>query len=130
MRGIGIAVLALLAAVACGSAGATPSGDEARKRPALSIVSVDPLTVKGKRFVAHERVKLLVGSPAPRMKAARADARGRFTVRFEIGADRLAGVVVQAIGSRGSRALIDVTAPGRAPLGSPPGGYHPPGERP
>jgi hypothetical protein len=116
MRGVGIAVFALLAAVACGSAGATPSGDEARKRPALSIVSVDPLTVKGKRFVAHERVKLLVGSPAPRMKAAQADARGRFTARFKIVTDG-PGIVIQAIGSRGSRAMIDITALDRAPLG-------------
>ena len=119
------ALVAIVLAVGCGSAGATPSGsdDEARKRATLSIVSVSPLTVTGKRFVAHERVKLLVGSPAPRMKAARADARGRFTVRFKIKADRCESVVVQAFGSGGSRAMADSTVPGCAPYGLP-------GERP
>lgn len=133
MRGVGIAVLALLVGVACGNAGASSSSgsDESRSRPTLSIVSLDPLTVRGRKFVAGERVKLLLGAPT-RTKAARADARGRFTVRFRIGTERCSAVVVQAFGSRGSRALVDVTAPTCSTLGSPSGrgGFSPPGERP
>jgi hypothetical protein len=132
MRAVGIALLLLLAGVACGSAGASSPGerDESRSRPTLGIVSLDPLTVRGREFVAGERIKLLLGTP-PRTKSARADARGRFTVRFRVGAGRCSGVVVQAFGSRGSRALVDVGAPTCSPLGSPPGGGDsPPGERP
>ena len=131
MRGVGIAFLLLLAGVACGSAGASsPSErDESGSRPTLSIVSLDPLTVRGRKFVAEERVKLLLGTP-PRTTSARADGRGRFTVEFGIRAARCSGAVVQAFGSRGSRAMVDVSAPNCSPLGSSPGDYSPPGARP
>jgi hypothetical protein len=124
MRGAALALLLGLAGVACGSAGAGSSSDQdaSRARPALSIVSLDPLTVRGKGFVARERVKLLVGATAPKTRSARADARGRFTANLGIkAAGRCASVAVQAIGSRGSRAFVDVTGPDCAPLGSPPG---------
>jgi len=122
MRAVGIALLLLVAGVACGSAGASSSGerDASRSRPALGIVGLDPLTVRGRGFVPRERVKLLLGTP-PRTTSARADGRGRFTVRFGIRAARCSGAVVQAFGSRGSRAQVDVTAPGCAAPGSLPG---------
>jgi hypothetical protein len=132
MRGIGAAVLALLVGVACGTADATPSStqDESTPRATLRITSLDPLTVAGTRFAPGERVKLLVGT---RMKATRADERGRFRTSFRIEVGRCSGVVVQAFGARGSRAMADVTAPQCAPSPSatdsePP--YTTPGERP
>jgi hypothetical protein len=121
MKGAVLA-LVLLAGVACGSAGADPSGEDRNPRPraVLTIVSVDPLTLRGKRFVPGERIKFIMGSPIPRMKAARADALGRVTVSFKITPGRCDGVVVQAFGSRGSRAMADAPVPGCAP-GSLPG---------
>jgi hypothetical protein len=138
MRGASAALAALLLGVACGSADATPSTteDESKTRPALKIASLDPLTVKGTRFVPSERVKLLVNAGRPRTKAAKVDDRGRFTISFRLDLDRCAGVVVQAFGTRGSRAMVDVTGPNCAPTGSAPGRddadppYSPPGERP
>lgn len=117
--------LVLFGGIACGSADAdSDTGDrELRARPVLTIVSVDPLVVRGKQFVPGERVKLLVGSPAPRMKAVRADALGRFTVRFELEVASCESVVVQAFGSRGSRAMADRPVLGCIPYGLP-------GERP
>jgi hypothetical protein len=132
-------LVALLLGVACGSADATPTTteDESKTRPALKIASLDPLTVKGTRFVPGERVKLLVNAGGARMKAAKVDERGRFAIAFRVDLDRCAGIVVQAFGTRGSRAMVDITAPNCAPTGSAPGRgdadpppYTPPGERP
>jgi hypothetical protein len=105
-------VTSLFLAAACGSAGATPSPhDAAKARPALKIVSLSPLTVKGAKFVPGERVKLLVSGAGGKSKAARADRHGRFTAAFAVKLDRCASFVVQAVGARGSRAMVDVTAP-------------------
>lgn len=105
-------VTSVFLAAACGSAGATPSSPhDAEARPALKIVSLSPLTVKGARFVPGERVKLLVSGGGGKSKAARADRRGRFTAAFAVKLDRCTSFVVQAVGARGSRAMVDVTAP-------------------
>jgi hypothetical protein len=137
MRGASAALVALLLGVACGSADATTSApeDESNSRPVLNIASLEPLTVKGKRFVPGERVKLLVNAAGSRMKAAKADERGRFTIAFRVELDRCSGVVVQAFGTRGSRAMVDITGPGCSPAGSgrdepEPPPISPPGERP
>jgi hypothetical protein len=136
MRGLTAAAVALVLGVACGSADATTSDtdEESKARATLTIVSLDPLRVRGVKFFAGERVKLLLNDPTVKMKAVRADVRGRFTVRFKLAAaGRCTGAVVQAFGSRGSRAMVDVTAPNCSPSpgrgdSDPP--FSPPGERP
>jgi hypothetical protein len=100
-------------AVACGPAGAETQASEESRRAQLVIVSSDPLVVRGLRFKAGERVKLLVtvGGRAAPMGAARASQAGRFTARLRAPASSSKAVVVQAIGARGSRATADVSAP-------------------
>jgi hypothetical protein len=107
-----LAVAVIVFAVACGPAGAETQTTEAR-RAHLVIVSTDPLVVRGLRFEPGERVKLLVtaGGRAAPMSAARASSAGRFTARLGRTVAAREALVVQAIGSRGSRAMADISAP-------------------
>ena len=113
MGGSVAALAALCFAVACGSTEAAPSSDDGGEgaRPALRVVSLSPLVVRGTRFVAGERVKLLVSAGTPRRRSARADRSGRFTAAFALELDPCTSFVVQAFGTSGSRAMVDVTAP-------------------
>jgi hypothetical protein len=100
------------AALACGSAAAATWAPE-RPRAQLVISSLDPLVVRGTGFLPGERVKLLVsagGRSAP-TGAARASGTGRFTARLKAAWSLSGAVVVQALGARGSRATVDVSAP-------------------
>jgi hypothetical protein len=97
-------------ALALGLAGGGLAADQA-KRPRLQILDTSPLTIRGTGFEARERVRLLVGSPKPLSKSVKAGVRGRFVARFAVHAGHGEAVVVQAIGSRGSRATIDITTP-------------------
>lgn len=106
MRLIGVTIAALLLA-ASGSAG----GDTSSKRPTLRLVDFEPLTVRGHNFKSGERVKLLVSARSVQRLAAKASARGEFTVELSARADRCTAVVVQAFGNRGSRAMVDMTTP-------------------
>jgi hypothetical protein len=98
----------MLVAVLCGSAAA--AGDA--RRPALRIVDLAPLTVRGTSFGPRERVTLLVNAGKPIRKRVLAGPRGGFTVRLGVRVEGCTAVVVQAIGARGSRAMVDVTRPG------------------
>lgn len=84
-------------------------------KPALRPLDLDPLTLRGTAFKSGERVKLLLSAPgAVRSKVVRAGERGRFRVVFGTAAGRCEPVVVQAIGSRGSRATFRHDVPGCA----------------
>jgi hypothetical protein len=107
VRGVVTALVSTLVLSACGAAFA---GSEA-KRPTLRIVDLSPLTVRGTNFKAAERVKLLVNAGGPISKSVKAGPRGGFLVRLGVRANGC-GVVVQAIGARGSRAMVDMTRPG------------------
>jgi hypothetical protein len=104
--------LALISA-ACGAQDASPGPAETSANPRLTIVSTSPLTAHGRGFRASERVKLIATGQGVESKTVKASARGGFTARFRMSPD--AAVAVQAIGSRGSRAMIDITQPDRTP---------------
>ena len=92
---------------------ATALGGADARRPALRITDVAPLTVRGTNFRPGERVKLLVSAGRPVTRAVRAGVRGGFVARLGVRVDAGAcSAVVQAIGSAGSRALVDLTRPG------------------
>ena len=98
MRRVAPALLFLL--LAAPAEGATA-------RPALRPVSLQPLTVQGVRFRANERVTLLLASEGVASKrVVRAGALGRFTVRYTLRVDRCTSYTLQAIGARGSRAML------------------------
>lgn len=95
-----------LAPVFCALLLAAPASGAATL-PALRPVSLQPLTVQGLRFRANERVTLLLASDGVASKrVVRAGARGRFTVRYTLRVDRCTSYTLQAIGARGSRALL------------------------
>jgi hypothetical protein len=81
-------------------------------KPALRPLDLDPLTLRGTSFKSGERVKLLVSASAyVRSRVVKANARGRFRVVFAFSPGRCDFVVVQALGTRGSRATFRIDAP-------------------
>jgi hypothetical protein len=87
---------------------ALPIGGEARARPSVTVTRVVPLTVKGSRFVAGERVKVVVRVPRVHRKIVKAGRRGRFLVIFRVAAAKCTTIEVVATGNRGSRATATV----------------------
>ena len=106
-------VTLIVFAAACGTAGAETTGPEQAREARLSIVSEDPLVVRGTGFRPGERVKLLfaVRTRSGAIGAARASQAGRFTARLGVSAKPMHALVVQAIGARGSRATAEISVP-------------------
>jgi hypothetical protein len=104
-------VLATVAGLLLAGAGAAYSAGEA-KRPTLRILELAPVRIQGTNFKPGERVKLLINAGGPVAKSVRAGPRGGFTTRLDVSVRGCDGLVVQAIGGRGSRAMTDVTRPG------------------
>jgi hypothetical protein len=76
--------------------------------PQLRIVSTKPAVVVGVGFRPHEKVRLLI-TPGPSIRTVRAGERGRFRAAIRLAVPRCGSFVVQALGSKGSRAMIDRT---------------------
>jgi hypothetical protein len=96
---VGMVFAALLAV------GPTTAGTGSASR--LHIASDAPVVIAGSGFRPYERVRLLIAAPGPATRIARAGGRGRFRVVLRFSMPRCGGVVVQAFGSRGSRAMVD-----------------------
>jgi hypothetical protein len=101
-----LALLAVLLAIPAmtgpaGGAVPTPAGNTAA-RATLEIVLTSPLTVAGQGFKPKERIRV---SANGRRKSVTAGARGSFEVAFRA-ANVCNGVVVVAVGSKGSRASV------------------------
>ncbi len=86
---------------------AVADADPERAAPNLRIVSDQPFVVAGSGFRSNERVHLLVAAPGPVSSTVRAGRLGRFRVILAAAAPRCGSIVVQAVGNRGSRAMID-----------------------
>ena len=108
MRALGVAICAAFFLLTTAASGA-------ERWARLAIVDREPLTIRGTRFAPNEKVRLHVSGPAQLTRSIRAGARGGFTTRFEVGLGRCDALVVQAVGSRGSRAQIDVAQQACAP---------------
>ena len=98
-------VLALALGVAGLADGSRPRPDRGAK---LALVSMEPLTLRGTRFLAGEKVRLTVAAGDDRfVRRTTANSRGSFTQHFStVTADRCDRLLAAAIGSRGSRASI------------------------
>jgi hypothetical protein len=73
-------------------------------RPALELVSIDPLRIRGQHFRAYERVRVTAWADGRRyVVATRAGQRGRFVVTVRTTAPPC-DLAVSAIGRRGSKA--------------------------
>jgi hypothetical protein len=101
MRAAAAAVLVLLLALP--AAAATP------RRATLKLAELAPLIVEGRAFGARERVVLTATAPSSqRMLAVVAWRNGSFTARFGLRVGRCTPITVRAVGSRGSRAILQV----------------------
>jgi hypothetical protein len=113
-------VTALIACSAAALLAATPgtARRDANQRPLLRVTSSDPVTITGLRFVARERVRVTVRSEGEvSSRRVRATPRGSFAVMFsEVTVDRCLGMIVNAVGDRGSRAGLKYAQPLCPPL--------------
>jgi hypothetical protein len=105
--------LALLTGSGCGAAPSGPVRSEPSPGAVLRLVALDPPTVRGSGFRPRERVTLLVSAGPGKSTRRRVTAgpRGGFTVRLPRAAGTSEALVVQAVGNRGSRAMVDMTQP-------------------
>ena len=76
--------------------------------PALKLVTMSPLVVKGTAFHSRERVKVTATEAgATYVAVARASTTGAFTASLgDVPASRCNGLSVRAIGARGSAATL------------------------
>ena len=101
MRAAAAAVLVLVLAL--------PAGAAQPRRATLKLVGLQPLVVKGMSFGKRERVGLTASAPgAQRILGVAADRSGAFTARFNLRLGRCDSVTVRAVGTRGSRAILQV----------------------
>jgi hypothetical protein len=105
--------LAFLTSLGCGSAPSGSQRTEPSPGPMLRLVALDPPTLSGSGFRPRERVTLLVSAGPGKSTSRRvtAGSGGGFTVTLPSAASGCDALVVQAIGARGSRAMVDVTQP-------------------
>jgi hypothetical protein len=95
-------VLGAFAAVATSQATAAP-----RPPATISLVDRDPVTILGRHFRAHERVKVTIDVKG--VKHARrviANAAGTFRARFLHVSTTSCALYAGAVGSRGARATL------------------------
>src|SRR5213083_112951 len=105
--------LGVLTAVVCVAlcTGSTPAASPAA-RPKLQALAIQPLVVRGTAFRPYERIKLLLSAEVSASRTLKACATGRFVTRFRaVSVGRCEGFVLQAFGSRGSRAKLERLTP-------------------
>ena len=104
MKRFGVVLIcALLLPVAAG-AGRTPA--------TLRIADQSPLVVKGAHFRANERVRVTASRTMSVTRVVSANGAGRFTVQFaQLSSDRCSGLLVRAVGSRGTMATAKLPQP-------------------
>jgi hypothetical protein len=114
-----VSVLVLAAALSI----AVP-GTATTTRPALRLLDLRPLTVRGLHFQPSERVSVLAMLEGMKLRRqARADASGLFTASFRDAPPHDpcgSGLLVVAVGSLGSKTLLKLPPRECAPLRAPP----------
>ena len=88
---------------------ALPSWAAQPRRATLKLGSVAPLVVRGIGFGAGEHVAVIAAVPGDQ-HIVELDARrdGRFVAEFPLSLKRCAAITVRAIGTLGSRAILQV----------------------
>ena len=90
------------------------------RRASLQLVSTEPVVVLGRGFTAREPVLLTATAGSiRRIVPLIARRNGTFTARFKrLRLGRCAQVTILAVGTRGSRAILQVEPGCRSPRGS------------
>jgi hypothetical protein len=102
-----------LVVVACAAlAWGTTTAASPTASPKLQALDLRPLVVRGTAFRPYERVKLILSADVAVGRILKASANGRFVTRFRaVSVGRCEGFVLQAFGSRGSRAKLERLTP-------------------
>jgi hypothetical protein len=113
-RGIGV----LLVVVAlCGAGSVTAATNAVQEeslpqaRPQMLIGPLMPLTVRGLRFKAWERVTVTLDGGSRGTARVVANRTGTFRAEFKIRLRACRTVTIRAVGSRGSRAVRQLPRP-------------------
>jgi hypothetical protein len=110
-----------LALVVCGALIlSNASGAGARPAAHLRLVKANPVTVAGRGFRPHVRVRLMLTAHGTMLRQPRANGNGAFTVTFPTALDRCSGWMVTA--TQRGRSMVILRSPAKpecAPLRAP-----------
>jgi hypothetical protein len=102
MKGLVALSLAVFALLPAASGTARPTA-----APALRVPDTAPFSVRGLRFKAREKVRVVAQVEGRHVKTVLATATGVFTARFPaLSVQGCSGYIVRATGSKGSRAYL------------------------
>jgi len=104
MRALALAVATLVLAAPAFGAGTA--------RPSLELTGTGRMVVRGLHFAPHETVRVFFNGAKLKIVKVKANARGAFSLPVLMGVDRCRGLLVQAIGSAGSRASDGILTTG------------------
>jgi hypothetical protein len=108
-------IAVILAVVAAAALPAAASGGS--QRPALALVSQQPLVVRGTHFLPRESVRVTAFAGTDRTVVhVRATRTGTFVAATDLSVGRCGGVGAVAVGARGSRATLRVPLPACMPM--------------
>jgi hypothetical protein len=96
----------VIAVVGVALALALPGSAAPPRRATLKLDSVSPLVVRGAGFGRGERVAVVANQPGTQQIVNLTARRGLFTATFTREFDRCAALTIRAIGSLGSRAIL------------------------
>jgi hypothetical protein len=107
-----VLVLALVLVASAALAWGSTTAASPTARPKLQALDLQPLIVRGTAFRPYERVKLILSADVAAGRILKASATGRFVTRFHtVSIGRCEGFVLQAFGSRRSRAKLERLTP-------------------
>jgi hypothetical protein len=115
MRALALAVAALVLAAPAFGAGTV--------RPSLELSGTGRMVVRGLHFAPNETVRLFFNGAKLKIVKVKASARGTFAFPVLVGVDRCRGLLIQAVGSAGSRASEGVLTTGCERGGDMPSSY-------
>jgi hypothetical protein len=111
-RGIGVLLSVLaLGLLAAGAGSARPSEEVPQAQPTMMVGPLAPLTVRGIRFKAWERVTVTLDGGKRGTARVVASRAGAFRTEFRITLRACQTVTIRATGSRGSKAVRQVPRP-------------------
>ena len=121
MRSLFAALALLLAVVALAIVAAgSPAPTRVSLSPALRLLSLHPVQVRGIHFRPGERVRTTLSTTVRRVRRARATGAGSFVVSFgDVPISHCSGFTIRAAGSRGSIAVYKLPRPACLPVHSP-----------
>jgi hypothetical protein len=107
-------VLTVIAALVLAASGSVAQVGETAGtgRATLTLTDRAPLKLRGRGFLARERVRITVSAPIRKTKRVTASVRGSFVVTFEdVVVDRCHRLIASAVGNGGSRASAKLPQP-------------------